>query len=346
MVVRAPFDDARGMTAQRHPVFTASDLGELINALPAMYGFPPQDSVVVLGLVGARVAFGMRLDLPEPSDIDRTADLAASHLEHQQVDGAIVIAVGEPLDVGQRVVSSIEARLDRVRPIAGGWATDERYWVSMDGGDPRGYAYRRSLDHPAATHAVWAGQEISPSREALAARVLPDEGERRVWVERAAAEVAERMTMELAGQPKSEVVAAAAHQFFPVAHDLLSRRPVDDGMLMRLGFAMTVIEIRDLLWGVITRDNARDMVGAWLHVARRVPVSWTPSALCLAAFASWLSGDGAMAVIAAERAMAVDTDYPMAGLMLALATSGVSPQEWEGWSQPPETWYHGDRAAS
>lgn len=333
------------MTTQRS-VFTASDLGELINALPAMYGFPPQDSVVALGLIGTRVAFGMRLDLPDPTDIDEAADFAVQHLEHQQVDGAIVIAIGEPLDVGQRVVSAIEARLDRVRPIAGGWANDERYWVSMDGGDPRGYAYRRSLDHPASTHAVWAGQEISPSREAMAARVLPDVSERRAWVERAAGEVAERMAREMDGLPRSEAVAVAAGQLVPVAHDLLSRRPVNDGTLMRLGFAMTVMEIRDVLWGLITPDNARDMVGAWLHVARRVPVAWTPPALCLAAFASWLSGDGAMAVIAAERALAVDADYPMAGLMLALATSGVSPQEWDGWCQFSETQSWDGQAAS
>jgi hypothetical protein len=330
----------------KRPVFKARDLGELINSLPGLFGFPPDDSLVVLGVDGKRIVFGMRLDLPEPNGIDAAADVAARHLNHQRAKGAIVLAIGEPLDVGQRLVSAVEARLGRVRPVAGGWANDERYWVSVDGGDPGGYPYRRTLDHPAAAQAVLAGQEISASREALAERVQPDEGPLRSWMEQSKDEVVDRFATELSRRSKPEMVEWATREFVPVVHDLLARRAVDDGALSRLGVALSVIEIRDVVWGLITRENARDMVGGWLHVARRVPVEWSPAALCLAAFASWLSGDGALAVIAAERAIAVDSEYPMAGLMLALATSGVSPHEWQGWSEPPETWYRGEQTAS
>jgi len=310
------------------PTFKARDLGELINALPALYGFPPENSLVALGLIGPRITFGMRLDLPDPCGIDDAADLAVRHLEHQQVEGAIILAIGEPLDVGQRMVSAVEARLDRVRPVAGGWANDERYWVSMDGGDPQGYSYRRTLNHPAAVQAVWAGQEISASREAMAARVLPEEGERREWVERAAVEVARRFAAGLAGRKNEKLTEWADQELLPVVHDLLAGRPVDDGTLLKVGFALTTIELRDLAWGLITLESARDMVRVWLHVSRRIPVAWTPAALCLASFAAWQSGDGALAVVAAERALDVDANYRMADLMLALATSGVSPFDW------------------
>jgi hypothetical protein len=330
----------------KRTVFKAHDLGELINALPAMFGFPPDDSLVVLGTDGPRITFGMRLDLPDAEAIDAVADLAVRHLEHQRVRGAIVLAIGELLDIGQRIVSAVEARLVGVRPVAGGWANDERYWVSMDGGDPRGYAYRRSLDHPAAAAAVWAGQEISPSRDVMAERVQPSSGERRVWTERAGAEVAARFTADVCGLTQDEVKELAAVEFTPVVHDLLAGRAVDDGTLLRLGFGLTSIVMRDVLWALVTKENAREMVRVWLHVGRNVPVAWTPPPLCLAAFASWLTGEGALAVIAAERAMHVDPDYPMAGLMLALATSGVSPQLWDGWRRSTETWSRDDRAAS
>lgn len=331
-----------GRRMTERPIFKACDIGELINALPAMYGFPPTDSLVVLGLQGERIVFGMRVDLPDPSGIDDVAGLAVRHLEHQQVEGAIVLAVGEPLDVGQRLVSAVEARLEHVRPVAGGWANDERYWVSMDAGLPEGYPYRRTLDHPAAVQAVWAGQEISASREAMAARVLPEGGVRRVWVEQAAAEATARFAAVMAAR-EGEVGGWADAELLPIVHDLLATRRVDDGALLRLGFALTLIEIRDLLWELITFDSARDMVRVWLHVSRRIPVAWTPPALCLASFAAWQSGDGALAVIAAERALHVDADYSMANLMLALATSGVSPV---GWPPSSETWHGDDRAAS
>ena len=333
------------MTKQH--IFKARDIGELINALPAMYGFPPEDSLVVLGLARRRIVFGVRFDLPDAAQIDAVANLAVHHLEHQQVEGAIVLAVGEPLGVGQRLVKTVEARLDRVHPVAGGWANDERYWVSMAGGDPGGYPYRRTLDHPAAAHAILAGQEISSSRAALAERVLPDEGANREWIERSADEVAHRYRSDMAGLSMAQILDGAKDEFVPIIHDLMARRPVDDSSLLRLGYALTRVEIRDALWGLITHENAREMVGGWLHVARMVPVTWTSAPLCLAAFASWLSGDGAMAVIAAERARSVDAGYSMAELMLTLATSGVSPQEWSGWSEPgPENWYRDDQAAS
>jgi len=330
----------------KRPIYKARDLGELINALPAMYGFPPADSLVVLGLTGKRIVFGMRVDLPDATLIDSTADLAVQHLQRQRAEGAIVLAVGEPLDIGRRTVLAGEARLGTVRPIAGGWANDERYWVSMAGGDPDGYPYRRALDHPASAYAVLAGQEISVSREALASRVLPEDGERRAWIERAADDDAERFAAEFGGLSDKELVRRVTAEIMPVVHDLLARRPVDDSTLLRLGFALTLIEIRDAVWDLITRDNAGGMVGVWLHVARLLPVAWTPSALCLAAFASWLSGDGAMAVIAAERAMVVDRKYSMAELMLALATSGVSPLDWDDWRESRQSRDRGDRAAS
>ena len=330
----------------KRPIYKARDLGELINALPSMYGFPPADSLVVLGLNGTRIEFGMRVDLPDADQIDAVADLAVRQLRHQRVEGAIVLAVGEPLDTGRQTVLAVEARLGAIQPIAGGWANDEHYWVSMAGGDPDGYPYRRTLDHPASAYAVVAGQEISASREALACRVLPEGGERRASMERAAGDVVERFVAELGGPSEKKFVARVTAEVVPVVYDLLARRPVDDTALLRLGFALTVIEIRDALWELITRDNARDLVGVWLHVARLLPVEWTPSALCLAAFASWLSGDGAMAVIAAERARVVDGDYSMAELMLALATSGVSPRDWDDWRASQQARDRDDRAAS
>ena len=113
------------------------------------------------------------------------------HLEQQRAEGAITLAIGEPLDLGRRLVLAVEARLVRVRPVAGGWATDDRYWVSMAGGSPRGYAYRRSLDHPAAAQAVWEGQEIAPSRAAIEATMAPLDGDRLDEVEAMADQVVE-----------------------------------------------------------------------------------------------------------------------------------------------------------
>jgi hypothetical protein len=317
------------------PVFKAADLGDLINALPVLFGFPPENSLVTLGLDGPRIVFGMRLDLADVGeDINRTAELAVGHLEQQRVQGCITLAIGEPLDLGRRLVLAVEARLIRVRPVAGGWATDDRYWVSMAGASPRGYAYRRSLDHPATAQAVWEGQEVVSSRSALEASMAPLEGERRSEVEA----VAERVVHDLASQPELDVTTDAGvaalmeREVMPVLDDLRRDAPVSHDRLLRAACLMNRIKIRDAAWDLITDNTAQEFVRVWLHVARNVPHDWAPSAYSLAAFAAWMCGDGAKSVMAAEQALRLDPDYSMAGLMLELATSGLSPRQWHEWA--------------
>jgi hypothetical protein len=313
-------------------VFRAANIGELINALPALFGFPPANSLVVLGTDGSRIVFGMRLDLDDVGEtddaVDHTADLAVQHLQHQGVEGAIVIAVGEPLRLGRRLVLAVESRLVRVRPVAGGWATDDRYWVSMTGGDPRGYAYRRSLDHPASAQAVIEGREIAESRAALMATMEPMAGERRAQIEAAAAGVVEGLGDGLDQLTDLRVSAFMADDVVPVLHDLRDGQAVADGALWRLGLLLTAVEVRDQSWHLVTHDNARDFVRVWLHLARNVPLAWAPPAYSLAAFASWMYGDGAKAVMAAEQALRIDPVYSMAQLMLHLAMSGATPHGW------------------
>jgi hypothetical protein len=54
----------------------------------------------------------------------------------------------------------------------------------------------------------------------------------------------------------------------------------------------------------------------------------SPPSLSLAGFAAWLSGDGTFALIAAERALAIDPHYTLAGLLLKLLEGGVPPSSW------------------
>ena len=314
-------------------VFKAGDLGELINALPALFGFPPENSLVALGLQGPRIFFGMRLDLADVGEeIDRTAELVVRHLEQQRAEGGITLALGEPLDLGRRLVLAVEARLVRVRPLAGGWASDDRYWLSMAGASPRGHPYRRSLHHPAAAQAVWEGQELAPSRAAMEAAMAPLDGERSEEMQARAHRIADdlmgRSGLDVNSRPGLE--ACLATEVVPVLDELRRGRTVSDDRLLRMALLVSRIKVRDAVWGLITPDNARDFVRVWLHVARHVPHAWAPAAYSLAAFSSWMCGDGAKSVMAAEHALRLDPGYSMAALMLELATSGVSPRVWRG----------------
>jgi hypothetical protein len=312
------------------PVFTAHDIPDLINTLPTLFGFTPEDSIVAIATVGPRnrLGFRLRMDMPAMEHVTLAAGQIVAHLAHQGAEGAIVIAVTHQIDVAAELVPQIERRLGDIRPVVGAWADGARYWTTFDDGDPEGHPYQTSDHHLAVVQAIAGGQEILPNRAALAAKLEPDGGPRRVWLNQAAATVANQIAAALTTRRDSSVVDIGLHDLRPALDKALARSGLTDDLALRFAMWATVLPVRDALWALITPENARDMVGLWSQVARCAPPPMSPPSLSLAGFAAWLSGDGALALIAAERALAIDPHYTLAGLLLKLLEGGVPPSSW------------------
>jgi hypothetical protein len=65
----------------------------------------------------------------------------------------------------------------------------------------------------------------------------------------------------------------------------------------------------------------------WSDVVRRVTGPWLPAPASLLAFAAWQDGDGTLANLALERALAADPGYSMALLLREILTAGVPPSQ-------------------
>jgi hypothetical protein len=312
------------------PVFTAHDIPDLINTLPTLFGFTPEDSLVAIGTYGPRqrMGFRLRMDMPAREHVGRAAGQVVTHLTNQQAEGAIIIAVTHRTDVAAQLVTQIEQRLGVVRPVVGVWADGKRYWTTFENSDPTGVPYETSGHHLAVVQAVAGGQEILPNRAALVAKLDPVAGARRVWLNHGAETVAKQIAAALSSRPDTSVIEVAIADLAPALRAALARRRLTDDEALRLAVWATTIPVRDALWALITPDNARDMVALWSHVVRCAPPWMSPAALSLTGFASWLSGDGALALIAAGRALAVDPDYALAGLLLRLLEAGIPPSSW------------------
>ena len=312
------------------PVFTAHDIPDLINTLPTLFGFTPEDSIVAIATFGPRnrLGFRLRMDMPAIEQIGLAAGQIVAHLAHQGAEGAIVIAVTDQTDVAERLVPQIERRLGDIRPVLGAWADGTRYWTTFDDCDPAGHPYQMSEHHLSVVQAIAGGQEILPNRAALAAKLEPEGGPRRVWLNHGAETVASQIAAALNTRQDRSVEEVGLDDLAPALQAALTRRGFTDDMTLRFAIWATILPVRDALWALITPDNARDMVGLWSHVARCAPPSASPPSLSLAGFAAWLSGDGALALIAAERALAIDPHYTLAGLLLKLLEGGVPPSSW------------------
>jgi hypothetical protein len=312
------------------PVFTAHDIPDLINALPILFGFTPEDSIVAISTYGPRqrLGFRMRMDMPPVEHFGLVAGQIVTHLAHQKAEGAIIIAITDQTDAAAQLVPLVERRLGMIEPVVGAWADGKRFWTTFDDCDPSGYPYETSGHHLAVVRAVAEGQEILPSRAALAAKLDPESGPRRRWLNQGAEIVTDQIAAAINTQPGLAVEEIAVVDLAPALAAALARRPLTDGQALRLAVWATKVPARDALWELITPENARDMLGLWTHVARCSPGPTSPPSLTLAGFASWLSGDGALALIATERALAIDPHYPMAGLLLQLLEQGVPPSSW------------------
>lgn len=302
--------------------FTAHDVPDLLNALPTLFGFRPHESLVAVATSGPRHRFGFRLrfDIPPAEKVEEAARLVADHLRNQRAEGAVLVAVTRRQGMAGALLAAIESHLDEIELVTAVRANGSRYWVDVPGFPDEGVGYEVSGHHLSIVKAVAAGQQILPDREALVQRFAAVSGPRR----RDMLEVTERVVDE------HVLYAAGSAALHTILDRGLSGEELTDEDVAKLTVWVSRRDLRDEVWGRITRDNAQDMLRVLTSVSARVVPPYEPAVLSLTAFAGWLSGDGAQALIAVERALDADPGYPMAQGLLQLLEGGVSPVHWTG----------------
>lgn len=306
-------------------VYTAHDIPDLFAALPGQLGFVPEESLCVIGTRGPRhrFSFSMRVDLPEEEHLGALGRFVVAHLERQDCDGAIVLAVSERPELAGRAVWATELALGDIRPVVSAWATKERYWTTFDDCDPDGYAYEISPHHRAVVQAVLAGQEILPDRATLERRYRPERTERARWV----AAAVDTVALQVAGivQRESEPARVGRRVVAPILEaSLIGRSPSTDD-LAHLIVWTSCEPVRHFALGLVNTETATSLLELWSHAARLAPPELAVAPLTLAACAAYLRGDGAQALVALERALATEPRDTLANVVLQLLQDGVRP---------------------
>jgi hypothetical protein len=328
-------------------VYTAHDIPDLINTLPTLFGFRLEESLVGVATHGPRRRFGFRLrvDIPEPERVDQLAKYVVAHLRHQGAEGAIFIAVTQQQDVARSLLAAIEDELGAIQLIVAARADGQRYWSDEPGFPDEGIEYESSDHHLAVVKAIAAGQEILPNRQALVDRFRAVEGPRRRWLVHAAEPVLAQIVPTLSREKDTDLAVLGMREVQPILDRGLAGERLTDEELVRVAVWVSTVPVRDEVWAQITPANADDMLRVLTIVCRSVVPPFEPAVLSLAAVAAWLSGDGAQALIAVERALEADPEYSMAGLILQLLERGVSPAHWAAFqaakATSPLVWRHG-----
>ena len=325
-----------------------SDPGEVITALPSLLGFRPQESVVLVSLRGTRgdrLGLVVRADLP-PEGAEGA--FSSTLVRSVRTDGpaAVLIAViseapdlaGDVAELPFRpLVHALVQELARAdvpaREVV--LARGGRWW-SYDCADP---CCAPGAGRPLPTGvsavevaAVATGTVVARDRGDLVERIAaPGPAEAQAMAATCEEVVAEWTRLIVERGPEGAADEGWAAITEAVAHCRpgapAARRPLTDRELARVVCALRAPAVRDRALGLALGDLAAAAEQLWTECTRRVPLPLVAPPATLLAVSTWLRGDGAMANIALDRALAGQPDYSLARLLATALDRCVPPDD-------------------
>lgn len=309
--------------------------GALVAALPAVLGFVPEKSLILVPLDAGELASVLRVDLSaELSDrLGHLAEVAAASGPEAAVavivdaDGAACPVCNEEYrqlcaalseELSQRDIVLVAAHVvDRV--AAGG------RWHCVDGCGAGGDVDDPSAS-PLAMAAVLDGRRLYARRTDLQAVITVDEragsAELAAAIEHHAAAREAACRADPDGCGRRDVENAMA-----VAARLAGGQPLCDAELATLGCALTDVQVRDTLYALAVCENAGEAESLWALLARRLPTPCRVEALVLLAFSAYARGDGPLAGVSLEAALRCEPGHRMAGMLDTALQSGLRPEQ-------------------
>ena len=338
-----PPDEPASQVASQ--VVRAGSPAALLRLIPHLTGFVPEASLIVIGVTPPRdrIRVTLRYDLPDPPEPDLVTDLAehaVSVLTGQRLTAAVAVGYGpEALvtPVARELRNAARQAGIDVREILR--VQDGRYWSYMCANQaccpPAGVPFNTAAADPAEARALAAvGERVLASRAALAAQVAPLGGITRESM-RQATRRAERHVTQLLGKVRRSGRLGAARRMIAaeglaaggamIARYRDGGRFTSDDEIARISVALRDLRVRDDAWARMDPAHAPAYRRLWTDVVRRAQPGYVAAPAALLAFVAWQSGDGALANVALDRALADNPQYSMATLLRQVITAGAPP---------------------
>jgi hypothetical protein len=313
------------------PDFHLNRPGVLIAALPAVLGFVPEKSLVLVTVDRGEMGCVMRVDLSVelPHSLAHIADVAAA----AKPDSAIAVVIDEDgascrmcndeyRELADNLTTALANRgiellaahvVDRV-------AASGR-WHCADGCGNAGTVDDPSAS-PLAVAAVLDGRRLYARRAELQ-EVIEVADSARVDL---LAEIIGDGKPDLAQRP-DEAARADIEATIAAAARVADAVELDDDELARLARALTDLRVRDTLYALAVGENAGQAESLWALLSRTLPEPWRVEALVLLAFSAYVRGDGPLAGVSLEAALRGDPTHRMAGMLDTALQSGLRPEK-------------------
>ena len=308
------------MTTTTLPTLTARTAEDVLAAVPLVLGFVPEESVVML-TSGATHPFHARLDLPHTGKERRAAaeSLVGPAVRHR-VGRVVFVLYAADAALARSCARVLVRTFQRHGvDVADVLRSDGSRWflVSLDGRgpEPPGTAYDLT-GHLFTAQAVAAGRVTLASRRDLAATVAADPH----------SEAAVGAVLSADGRPEPDDVG-----WLPdLISSLVASGEVPDApTTARLLTALARPAGRDAAMGELTRELAEERLSVFSALVRAAPTPLLAPAASVLAFLAWLSGDGALAWCALDRAAEGDPPCTLADAVAEALDLALPPDVWE-----------------
>lgn len=316
----------------RLPIASPADL---LTAVPYLLGFYPTDSLVIVGLTGTRVTVASRTDLP--------ADVVtwAGDYTLSQIRMLRTAAATRAIAVGYGPAATVTPVIDAVIPPLAATGidlfdalrvTDGRYFSYLcqdptccptDGMpfDP----HRSDIT----MQAIVAGCHALPDRAALVASIAPTTGDARINLTRATVRARARRRALISEAGRGGLIRAGVDAVRGAFARYADEQTLTDDELAWLTVLLPAPAVRDAAWRAT--DDQPWHTAMLVDITRRAhpPLAAPPASLL--AFAAWRRGEGALASVAIDRALAANPAYTLARLIDQALRAGLPPSVLDGW---------------
>jgi hypothetical protein len=321
------------------PVLRVRDQGELVAAVPAMLGFHPSESLVLMatgGRSGRRLGLTLRVDLPPPGHpqyAEHAELVVASAVRGLLLDepaGAIAVVVSEPGPLAHSLLAChVESALDAQRiPI------QALMWAECTAGGARWACYEScgctgSVPDPATTPFVAAmvaeGRVVHADRAALEAVVAPADQSALRRREERLIRAADGELDSAEGGVVLDPAAGISVVDAAIADAAAGRLALADARIVALATALGLPEVRAWALRRSAGPEAAAVEQLWAALARETPDPEAAEPATLLAVSALLRGDGALANVALDRAERAWPGHAFAALVRRAALAGIRP---------------------
>ena len=312
------------------PVLRASGPADIVQLVPYLLGFHPNESVVLIAMRGRRIVVSVRNDLDAPIELVGPLCVTATRAGADRVVALLYTSgiEGPPLP-RQNYVDDLrnlfaQHGLEEVDVIA----VSEGRWWSYRCSNPRCCPPDGTpIDASGVTAAtaVAEGLVALPNRESLESELSIDELAMNV----VRSEIAEFIASEYEKPAESERQ-VRADDWAEVRKFVKKVRKGDSFTPKEAARVLCALEdrsVRDATIGYLVSRPHPTVRDAWRRLTTVAPTQWRAAPATLYAMWCYAAGNGARTNVGVDVALDADPDYTMAQILLDLQMSGLNPFE-------------------